>query len=63
MIEIVAFAQVQLLDVSGPLQVFATANDIVAQSGGAPPYALRVVAQGGPDVIASAGLRITAAQN
>src|SRR5437868_6843811 len=60
MIEIVAFAQVQLLDVSGPLQVFATANDIVAQSGGAPPYALRVVAQGGPDVIASAGLRITA---
>jgi len=38
MIEIVAFAQVQLLDVSGPLQVFATANDIVAQSGGAPPY-------------------------
>lgn len=58
MIEIVAFAHVQLLDVSGPLQVFATANDIVAQSGGAQPYACRVVAQDGPDVVASAGLRI-----
>ncbi len=59
-IEIVAFAHVQLLDVSGPLQVFATANDIVAQSGGALPYACRVVAQDGPDVVASAGLRIAA---
>jgi hypothetical protein len=38
-IEIVAFPSVQLLDVSGPLQVFSTANDIVRESGGAPPYA------------------------
>jgi transcriptional regulator GlxA family with amidase domain len=59
-IEIVAFASVQLLDVSGPLQVFSTANDIVRESGGAPPYAPRVVAQGGGDVIASAGLGIAA---
>jgi transcriptional regulator GlxA family with amidase domain len=59
-IEIVAFPSVQLLDVSGPLQVFSTANDIVRESGGAPPYALRVVAQGGGDVIASAGLGIAA---
>lgn len=59
-IEIVAFPSVQLLDVSGPLQVFSTANDIVRQSGGAPPYAPRVVAQGGRDIVASAGLGIAA---
>lgn len=59
-IEIVVFPSVQLLDVSGPLQVFSTANDIVRQSGCAPPYAPRVVAQGGRDVIASAGLGISA---
>ena len=57
-IEILAFPSVQLLDVSGPLQVFATANDIAVQSGGAPPYAPCVVARG--EVIASAGLGITA---
>lgn len=61
-IEILAFPAVQLLDVSGPLQVFATANDIVSESGGAPPYAPRVVAQGGRDLIASAGLGIAADQ-
>ena len=59
-IEIVAFPSVQLLDVSGPLQVFSTANDIVRETGGSPPYAPRVVAQGGGDVIASAGLGIAA---
>jgi transcriptional regulator GlxA family with amidase domain len=58
-IEIIAFPSVQLLDVSGPLQVFATANDIAVESGGAPPYALCVVAQSA-DVTASAGLGITA---
>src|SRR5882757_5263136 len=59
-IEIVAFPSVQLLDVSGPLQVFSTANDIVRESGALPPYAPRVVAQGGRNVIASAGLGIAA---
>src|SRR4051794_87947 len=57
-IEILAFPSVQLLDVSGPLQVFATANDIAVEAGGVPPYALRVVAPG--IVIASGGLGITA---
>jgi transcriptional regulator GlxA family with amidase domain len=42
------------------LQVFSTANDFVRESGGAPPYAPRVVAQGGGDIIASAGLGIAA---
>ncbi len=52
----VAFPAVQMLDVTGPLQVFATANDIVAENGGALPYELRVVAKGRSSVAASAGL-------
>jgi len=60
-IEVLAFPSVQLLDVAGPLQVFASANDLVAEAGGAPPYAPRVVAPGGMGVIASAGLGLAAA--
>jgi len=60
-IEVLAFPSVQLLDVAGPLQVFASANDLMAESGGAPPYAPRVVAPGGMGVIASAGLGLAAA--
>jgi transcriptional regulator GlxA family with amidase domain len=59
-IDVLAFPAVQLLDVTGPLQVFASANDIVAEVGGSPPYALRVVAQGGQGVTASAGLALAA---
>lgn len=59
-VEILAFPLVQLLDVTGPLQVFATANDQVAQAGGVPPYTIQVIAQNGRSVKASAGLSITA---
>jgi transcriptional regulator GlxA family with amidase domain len=52
-IEVLAFPAVQLLDVTGPLQVFASANDLVAEAGEIPPYALAVVAQGGQEGIAS----------
>jgi len=58
---VLAFPSVQLLDVTGPLQAFATANDQVTQAGGTAPYDLRVVAKGGQGVTASAGLAITAA--
>ena len=54
-IDILAFAGVQVLDVAGPLQVFASANDLAAP-GGAPPYVLRVVARGGGTIASSAGL-------
>jgi hypothetical protein len=37
-IEVLTFPAVQLLDVAGPIQVFASANDLVANAGGAPPY-------------------------
>lgn len=56
-----AFPRVQLLDVSGPLQVFSTANDLVVEAGGVCPYAPRVVAQGGGPVAASAGLELATA--
>ena len=59
-IDVLTYPAVQLLDVTGPIQVFASANDLVAGAGGARPYALRVVAQGGEGVTASAGLALAA---
>jgi len=57
-VEVLVYPAVQLLDVTGPVQVFASANDIVADAGGTPPYLLRVVAKGGQRVIASAGIEL-----
>jgi transcriptional regulator GlxA family with amidase domain len=63
-IEVLAYPAVQLLDVTGPLQVFASANDLATGAGRTPPYALRVVAQGGrasgQGVTTSAGLGLAA---
>jgi transcriptional regulator GlxA family with amidase domain len=64
-IEVLAYPAVQLLDVTGPLQVFATTNDLVTKPRGAaagrtPPYELRIVAQCGQSVMASAGLGLVA---
>ena len=59
-IDVLTYPAVQLLDVTGPVQVFASANDIVAKTGGTRPYALRVVARGGQGVTASAGLALAA---
>jgi hypothetical protein len=36
-VELLAFPLVQLLDVTGPFQVFASANDLVLEAGGRPP--------------------------
>jgi transcriptional regulator GlxA family with amidase domain len=60
-VEILAFPAVQLLDVAGPLQVFASANEIVARNGAPPLYAPRVVSAHGPVVTASAGLPLVVA--
>lgn len=49
----------QLLDVAGPLQVFASANDLELQAGRPSPYAVRVVARAIP-VTTSAGLGLLA---
>lgn len=58
-IEMVAFEAVQLLDVSGPLQVFTTANETIAKAGGSPPYTVRVVARQTPSVASSAGIALS----
>lgn len=60
-IEVLAFPSVQLLDVTGPVQVFASANDFAAEAGATPPYELRVVTQAGRSVTASAGVELAAA--
>lgn len=57
-VEILAFPRVQVLDVTGPMQVFATANDLAG--GDVPPYAIRLVCDGGGSVPASAGLGLLA---
>jgi transcriptional regulator GlxA family with amidase domain len=59
LVEVLAFPRVQLLDVTGPLQVFATTNDLVTEAGGEAPYATRVVAAGGGAIAASAGLALS----
>jgi transcriptional regulator GlxA family with amidase domain len=58
-IEIVAFPDVTLLDVTGPLQVFASANEWAALNNQRPPYVARVVAETVP-VTTSAGLALVA---
>jgi transcriptional regulator GlxA family with amidase domain len=60
-IEVLTFPAVQLLDVTGPVQVFASANDLAANSGGAPPYRVKLVTQGDESVRSSAGVALTAA--
>ena len=59
-IEVLAFPAVQLLDVSGPVQVFASANEFVANAGGTPPYRLKLVTQGDQGVVSSAGVTLAA---
>jgi transcriptional regulator GlxA family with amidase domain len=59
-VEVLAYPAVQLLDVTGPLQVFASANDMMAKAGEAQPYAIRLVAPGGHSVEASAGVALVA---
>lgn len=51
-----AFERVQLLDVSGPVQTFASANEIVTESGGDPPYRIAVVSRRGGPLCTSSGL-------
>jgi transcriptional regulator GlxA family with amidase domain len=59
-VELLAYPAVQLLDVTGPLQVFATANTLAAKHGEARPYDIRLVAPGGQSVTASAGVALAA---
>jgi len=60
-IVVVAFDRVQLLDVAGPLQVFATAGEVDTFHGSAAPYRLTVASRRGGVVATSSGLGLSAA--
>ncbi|MGH9133745.1 MAG: DJ-1/PfpI family protein, partial [Ilumatobacteraceae bacterium] len=58
---IVAFDGVQPLDLTGPHEVFAGANEaLVHLAPSAPTYRLRIVSVGGGSVTAESGLRLGA---
>lgn len=57
-IDILTFPDGQLLDVAGPLQVFASCNDLLAERDGPPAYSLRVVSRDGGPVTMSSGLAL-----
>jgi transcriptional regulator GlxA family with amidase domain len=59
-VEILAFPEVQLLDVAGPLQVLATANDLMERAGDGRPYAPIVVAPARGLIASSSGLSLAA---
>ena len=49
LVAVLAFEGVQLLDVAGPVQTFATANELAKETRGAAPYRVVVVSRrGGP---------------
>src|SRR6185312_930393 len=54
----VAFEQALLLDIAGPLQVFASARDLSLQDGLADPYRLSVVSPKGGEIQTSSGLAL-----
>ncbi|MVA57684.1 GlxA family transcriptional regulator [Agrobacterium vitis] len=56
-IDILGFENAQLLDITGPFQVFATANDELRLLGKPPAYQLRLVAKTG-QVITNSGLAL-----
>jgi transcriptional regulator GlxA family with amidase domain len=55
-VDVLAFPDVQLLDVAGPIQVFAAANEQSVRSGVSAPYSIRVIAPGGAQIRATSGL-------
>jgi transcriptional regulator GlxA family with amidase domain len=55
-IELVAFPDVQILDIAGPAQVFTAANELAVESGDAMPYEVRLVAPAGTRVKSTSGL-------
>jgi transcriptional regulator GlxA family with amidase domain len=59
-IDILAFADVQLLDVAGPLQVFASANELSLAAGASAPYMPSVIAAVPGEIRSTAGLGLFA---
>lgn len=59
-ITIVAFAPTQLLDVTGPLEVFAGANGVALRAGRTAPYAIEVAAPLAGALASTSGIPIVA---
>jgi transcriptional regulator GlxA family with amidase domain len=59
-IDFLAFPDVQLLDVTGPFQVFASANRVAEEAGQAVPYLLQVVSAAPGPIVSSSGLALVA---
>jgi transcriptional regulator GlxA family with amidase domain len=57
LVVVLAFERAQLLDVAGPMQVFASANELTG-NGARPPYRILVVSRAGGQVCTSAGLSL-----
>ena len=57
---IVAFAPAQLLDITGPLEVFAGANDAARRGGRALPYSIEVCAPAAGALTTTSGIPIVA---
>ena len=52
-IEVLAFPDVQMLDVAGPIQVFTAANERSTSPRARPPYETRVIAPEGAQIRAT----------
>lgn len=59
-VHVLTFPDAQVLDVTGPLQVFASANDICGQRGWPLPYCASVVAAEAGAIRSSSGLALVA---
>ena len=55
-IEVLAFPDVQMLDVAGPIQVFTAANERATSPHARLPYETRVIAPEGAEIWATSGL-------
>lgn len=57
---LLVFPNFMLLDATGPIQVFSTANDEARDAGRAPPYRIHLLAAGGGQVASSSGVSVLA---
>lgn len=55
---LLVFPDFLLLDATGPIQVFSSANDEARDAGLPPPYRIHLIAQGGGAVASSAGVSV-----
>ncbi len=56
LVAVLTFEGAQLLDVAGPVQAFASANEIAQETGGGAPYRMVVVSRRGGPVTTTSGL-------